>query len=269
MAGISGLTNNIFYGLSSSGASSLFGSLKTDSTSALSSVVSDYSSIKNGSYGKLLKSYYGQNTASSATSSASKAADKTSKTSTAATQEAKQTLSDIKSASGKLDSAASKLTSTGTDSLFTKKDITNDDGTVTNDYDKDAIYSAVNSFAKSYNDTLDAADKSSNQNITGVASNMTSLTSTMKNALSKIGVSVGTDGKLSVDEDALKSADVKSIKSLMNGNTSYAKQIENFAGKLTNASTNQLTSLSGSFYTSNGYYSSALASAGTSYSSYF
>jgi len=268
MAGISGLTNNYYYGTSADSVSTLFSSLKTDKSSSLAGVLSDYASLKNGSYGKLLKTYYGQNTASSTTSSKESAAVDTKTKTGTVDSTAKNALSSLKSKASTLDSATDKLTATGSESLFTKKDIKDDNGTVTNDYDRDAIYSAVSSFAKSYNDTIDAAADSSNSTAKTIASNMSSMTDTMKNALSKVGVSIGTDGVMSVDEDKLKASDVKNVKALFNGQTSYAAQIGKYASQMTAASANALTSLTGSTYSGAGSYASSMLS-GTSFSSYF
>ncbi|MCR5655052.1 MAG: hypothetical protein K6G07_05365 [Lachnospiraceae bacterium] len=79
MAGISGLYfNRNMY------ASSLFNNTNssTSGVSSLSSLLTDYSSIKTGAYGKLMSAYYAQNTAdtSSTAEAETEAADKTKST---------------------------------------------------------------------------------------------------------------------------------------------------------------------------------------------
>ena len=266
MAGISGLTNNNFYGTSTGSVGTLFSSLKTNSTSAMSSVLSDYASIKNGSYGKLMKTYYGQNTVKSA-DQGSKVTEKAKK-STSVDTDTKKALSDVKSEASALKSASEKLSTTGKDNLFVKKDIKAEDGSVKNDYDRDAIYSAVSDFAKNYNDTVDAADKTNNLTTSSISSNISSMTNTMKNALSKVGVSVDTQGKMTVDEDKLKASDMKDVKALFNGPASYGAQIGKYAGQMASSATNALTSLTGSAYSGSGSYASDMLS-GTSFNSYF
>ena len=54
--------------------SALFSSLNTSSTGFS---LNDYAQIKNGSYGKLMKAYYGKDSASSKTASSSKKLDET------------------------------------------------------------------------------------------------------------------------------------------------------------------------------------------------
>ena len=57
-----------FYGLNASGASTLFSSLGS-SNSNTTSLLSNYASIKSGSYYKLLKAYYSQTSSDESTSS--------------------------------------------------------------------------------------------------------------------------------------------------------------------------------------------------------
>ena len=61
---------------------------------------------------------------------------------------------------------------------------------------------------------------------------MTSMTDTMSKALSKVGVNVGTDGKLTVDEEAFKKADMNSVKSLFAENISYGSQMADKASEI-------------------------------------
>ena len=83
---------------------------------------------------------------------------------------------------------------------------------------------------------------------------MSSMTNTMSKALSKIGVTVGTDGKLSVNEDEMKKANVSSIKSLFSGSVSYGSQIADRASEISRD-----TVMNSSIYGSNGTLSSSLS----------
>lgn len=267
MASISGLNMRTnFFGTSTSGVNTLFGSLNNNSSSQMTSMLSDYASIKSGSYGKLLNTYYGKNSAHSTTS-----ADKNDKkdevkiknsTSSSLLKEAKTAANDLKS-------SISKLTKTGEDSIFAKKEIKGEDGKTTTDYDKDAIYKAVSDYVKNYNATIDATNQSGSTTVTNAGKNMTSLTGAMSRSLSKIGITMGVDSKLSINEDDFKKADMNSVKTLFNGNSSYANNIGTSASMVENSASNQLSMLNGSMYGSDGAYGSNYAYSGSLYASYF
>ncbi len=253
MAGISGITNNTFFGgINSQGASTLFGSLgKTSGVNSLSSVLTDYKTIQTGNYGKLLKAYYGQDTNSPRTSST--AAKSLSKNKQSETM--KNSLSDTKYAMDKLSDAASALSSTGSDSLFNKKEIKQSDGSTRTDYDLDAIYKGVVKFVDSYNSAVSTASKSDNRSIKNGASSLSSTTEVMSKSLKNFGITTDLDGKLTVDEDTFKNSDMDRFKTLMNGRQSYASNVAQTASRISGTSSNKLSSLSASTYGSQGGYS--------------
>lgn len=198
--------------------------------------LSDYASIKNGSYGKLMKSYYSEQKKTTGTDKAT-----TTKPTKKDTAVDKSGLTQMKKEADSLKSAAEALN---------KEDIWKQtDGK----YDMEKIAGAVKSFADAYNDTLSQASKVNSKDIAQDVRYMNSMSSTMSKALSKIGVTVGTDGKLSVDEEELKKANGSSIKSLFSGAVSYGSQI---ADKASEISKDAL--MNSSIYGSNGTASSAL-----------
>ena len=250
--------------------SSLFSSLSGGSSSGGSNFLginlAEYASIKSGAYGKALKAYYAKNS----TSKASDSKTKETNSSKLKKDTAKQALSEIKNDASDLYSAANKLTTTGSKSLFNKKDITTttEDGTKTtkNDYDRDAIYSAVKNFAKEYNALIDsassdAAGKSTSRSL----SSMMNLTDVFKNQLEKVGITVDSNGKLSVDEEEFKKADMLKVKGLFNGANSYASNVGGYASTIGSSASSDLNY--GKTYTSSGSYSSF--ESGLSYNSYF
>ena len=266
MAGISGIDMNTFYGgLTSQGVGTLFGSLgKTSGVSSLSGIVSDYRTIQTGTYGKLLKSYYGQDT-HSAKSAASKSTARA--VSKKTSSELKSSLSNVKSKMDKLNESASALADTGKDSIFAKKSIKQSDGTTKEDYDVNAIYSAVNKFVGNYNDAVDAASSSTNYSVYNGARSLSSTTNVMTNQLKGFGITTDVNGKMSVDEDTFKASDMSKFQKLMNGRQSYASNIAQTATRISGTSNNKLSSLSASTYgRSGGYQASDLSS---SFSSYF
>lgn len=265
MANISLFLNQNYFGTSTSGVSSLFGSLSSsrNSTSSLTSLLSDYNSIRSGSYGKLLKTYYGGNEKLNSTESASV------KSKNNIAQDSNTQLAATRDAAKKLKESTSKLTTTGKDSLFNKKDIKQEDGTTREDYDTDAIYSAVSDFVKNYNAMIEAADNSNLTSISNKGNGMTSLTGVMSKSLAKVGITVGIDNKLSIDEKTFKAADMSRVKSLFNGSSSYAAQISSYASSVVNTSSSKLAQLNGSLYTGSGVYGSSYAYSGSLYTTSF
>ncbi len=231
--------------------------------------LTEYASIKSGAYSKAVKAYYAKERAESVGSGADDDGKKTKRT-RLKEDTAKKTLSEVKNDAGDLYSAASKLTQTGSKSLFTKKDITttNEDGTKTtkNDYDRNAIYSAVNHFAKEYNKLLDSVGNSAEGSRSErTLSSMKNLTDVFKNQLGGVGITVGESGKLSVDEAAFKNADMTKVKGLFNGNNSYASNVAGYASTIGSYASSDLKY--GSTYTASGAYSPYAS--GINYNSFF
>lgn len=233
--------NTTYFGVSSDNVSTLFGSLSKSSTSSTASMLSDYASIRNGSYGKLIKSYYAKTE-----SGVSGSTDDTTTGTTGLTSQ--------RDAAKALKESATDLWEQDKDSVFNKTSITNEDGTKSLGYDMDSIYKAVSKFAEDYNNTVSAAGNSNTGSILNTGSNMTSLTKALSNSLKKVGITVGVDNKLTVDETAFKKADINNIKSLFSGTGSYAYQVSTSASQMANSATSQMAKLNGSLYTSSGSY---------------
>lgn len=201
--------------------------------SGLGGLISDYNSIRNGSYGKLLKAYYGgmNNTATKAAYSKVAKGDYSSSTSTAVDSSA--TIKELQSTTDKLTASAKALYTTGSKSVFNKVDVKDEDGNVVKDsrgvpkqeYDVDKIYKSVKSFVDNYNSVLEAADKSADRKVQNSVIGMINYTKQESNMLSKLGISIGSDHQLSIDEDTFKKADMNVAKSLFNGTGSYAYTI--------------------------------------------
>lgn len=198
---------------------------------------SDYASIKNGSYGKLVKSYYAEQKKTPGN-------DKTTTTKPTKKEETvdKTGLTQMKKEADGLKSAAEALNK---EDLWKQTD---------GKYDMDKIVGAVKTFASEYNDTITQASKVNSKDVAQDVRYMSSMTNTMSKALSKIGVTVGTDGKLSVNEDEMKKANVSSIKSLFSGSVSYGSQIADRASEISRD-----TVMNSSIYGSNGTLSSSLS----------
>lgn len=205
--------------------SSLFSSLNTNNTSnslGLASLLSDYNSIRSGSYGKLMKAYY-NGVDNGAVKSAYNSAVKNGSTSTAADSTA--TIKELQSTTDDLTSSAKDLYTTGSKSVFNKKSVTDENGTTTQQYDTDKIYKSVKSFVDDYNSVLEAADESKDSKVQNSVIGMINYTKMESNMLGKLGITIGSDYQLSVDEETFKKADMSVAKSLFNGTGSYAYTI--------------------------------------------
>ncbi len=228
--------------------------------------LSDYASIKNGSYGKLLKAYYSKDQTKTS-GSVSEIARKV----TGNSYDSTATNTALSKETDALAKSADALLKKGKDSLFEEKDIkTKDENgaeSTTRGYDRDAIYKAVSSFAKDYNDLIDTASKSNNTSVLTTAANMTGQTSVYSKALSNIGITVGDDNKLTIDKEKFDQADVNDIKALFNDNGSLADATKNRADMIAGSAQSDALKAGGT-YASNGFYANAALLNGASFSSF-
>ncbi len=180
--------------------SSLFQSIGSGSSNL--NFLSDYMSIKNGSYGKLMKAYYAKDGASKEVSSA---VNKNKEVTSTSKDDAK-TLTDIERSAEALNKSANKL--------------------MEDEYDdsKDAL-TAVKDFVGDYNSLLEKAADSNTDSILKKAVSLTNLTASNKNLLSDVGITVGKDNKLSIDEEAFSKAEKSSLNSLFKGTGSYGYSV--------------------------------------------
>ncbi len=215
--------------MSTNSISYLFGSNSSTSGGySLYNSLGDYSSIRTGSYKRLLKSYYAQQETNNKESTA---------TNTDSLE--KKALLEVKSSADILGEASNKLLS---GKLFEKTDITVKDAntgtsSVTKDYDRDAIYKAIKGFVDSYNDTLDSASEVDSTSVLQKTLFMTNQTSAYKKSFSNVGITIASDNKLMVDEAKLKKADINELKTLFTGFNSFASKTTQKASAIANAST--------------------------------
>ena len=162
--------------------------------------LSEYASIKNGSYGKLVKSYYRKEENEKAAS---------------VSTEANANLSSVRA---------------GADSL--KK------------------------AADAYNSVVTSSGNSDSRDVLLNAGWMVGNTEKAAGLLSKVGIEVGSDNKLTVNEDKLKEANIGSLKLLFTGHNSSADKVSSKAAGISRAAAKS----AGATYTKNGTWSSALDS---------
>jgi hypothetical protein len=146
-----------------------------------------------------------------------------------------------------LTNSTDKLEKTGSSSVFNKSYSSSSNSY---DYNTDKIYSAVSDFVNSYNNVLDSTDKLNSSSDDTNVSNMLNATRINSKALAKVGITVGSDSKLSINKDTFTKSNMSEAQSLFQGNGSYGSTISNQA----EAISNRITGNTG--YTSTGKYSS-------------
>lgn len=230
-------------------------------SSSIFNLLSDYSTIKSGSYGKLMKAYYAKNSDSVSSIVKSK---------TGISKDDDETIAKVKNSSSDLYSATGALLEKGKKSVFNQKEVKTKDETgnetTSMEYDKDGIYKAVDSFVKSYNSMLENGSDSSNKKILNTLKNMISSTAANVKNLSAIGITVEKDDTLSIDEKAFKEADVSKVQTLFQGAGSYGYGMNTKASFINMYATNDAKSASGLYGSSAGYLNSY--STGNIFSSY-
>ena len=200
----------------------LFSGLGNNSGANLN-FLSDYVSIKNGSYAKLMKAYYSE--------SANDTVKSLAKSTTAATLSKEETkaIAKVQSTTDALKESADALLASGKNSLFHQKDITTKDEngveTTRKGYDTEALYSAVNQFVKDYNSVVEAGKDVSIDAINNRVNRLMGYSKANENMLNKIGITIGEDGTLAVDKASFQKADASKIQTLFQGNGSYAYQV--------------------------------------------
>ena len=249
--------------------STLFGSMSGSSSSTnymsgLSSMLSDYSSIKNGSYGKLVSAYYKKIDSENASSTSK--ADKESgreKTETEKSKAAeKKQYSAISSNAKDVSSKVETLTKTGDNSIFEKswQTVKGEDGTESKvyDYDSSKISGAVSNFVSSYNKLVDSAADVSDVTTSTRASYMSKITSAYSDELSSIGITVKDDGKLSLNKDKLKAAGAEAIENVFTQKAGYGYKVSQAATSLETSASRAASS--SSTYSKTGSFNSDLSS---------
>lgn len=241
----------------------LFQSMTTSRGNSLGNLnfLSDYASIKNGSYGKLMKAYYAKDAADKTASKGKDTETKKNSISTAA--DSAKTLSEIEKAADAMKESADSLLVKGSKSVFRKK---NEKATVSEEYDTDAIYKAVSGFVTDYNDLLSKTSAASSKNLQSKADTLAAVTSANAKLLSRVGITVNSDSSLSLDEEAFKKSDMGTVKNLFGTTGAYGYKVSAQASMIDYTVAKESTK--SNTYTANGTYSNVY-SAGNILNSFF
>ena len=195
----------IFYGLNSSNCSSFFsgfGSSKSSNNLGLYGSLGDYGLIQRGGCKKLYKAYY--------------AIEAESSSDTESTDSKKVTKDSVVA-----DKAVELKKSVNS---LSKLDYTEDNVS--------KIQNGVKDFVKSYNSMIDSAEGSKSDKVTRTAKYPTNYTKANEKVLKSVGITIGSDNKLSVNEDTLGKASVSELKDLFRGSSSFAGRVSAYATSL-------------------------------------
>lgn len=200
--------------------------------------LSDYASIRNGSYGKLLKTYYAkkQDSGTEGSSKQSRSGDVLDRI---LEQKKNPKISkDVQEANANLTTGLSTMR-TSVSALQNSQTYTD---TANGRSAEDKVASAVKDYVSDYNNVLKAARGSTLTNKTAYVANMMSSTAANADKLSEIGVTVNRDGTLSLSTEKLKETDISKVQELFSPDDimSYGSVIASrlqFAGAASGAGT--------------------------------
>ena len=219
-------------------SSSLYGS--NNGSTNLYSLFSERNAIKNGTYKRLLKSYYSsleENSGSTTSTSRRRGSNNIidtllrEKMYPTVSKETEKANSDLTSGISSLKSSVSTL-----QSEKTYEDTENGSTAA------EKVVSAMKSYVNNYNNVVTASKSSTLSNKTAYVANMMSTTSKFEKELGEIGVMLKSDGTLQLDETKLKDADLSKVQKLFSTENiqSYGSTIASrvkFAGGGTNTTT--------------------------------
>ncbi len=207
--------NGLNSGMADTYSTLLGGMSGSDGAGGVSSLLGDYAAIKNGSYGKMMKSYYAK----------------------LEKQEAEESGETDKTKAGKVkDSASASAAASLYKSASALTSLNYDDRSEEN---IDKITDSVSSFVKDYNSLMKSASKSENETVQKQAESLYESYYTNYKLFSKIGITMNSDRTLSLDEDALKKtlADTEkghgsTVKTLFSGIGSFADKAVDKASRI-------------------------------------
>lgn len=269
--------------------STIFGGGSSSAASSIYSMASEWSNIKSGNYGRLLKKYYSQfsngTSAAPSTSSATSTtktkgydvlenvsghvqttdttSSSTSKPASSMTSYEKQSLQNAENTS-----SAAKNVTTALNTLMNQKSYTDaasqtaTDGDDTTDTSgsqaiNDKVQAAVQNYVKSYNSLVDASKKTMASGVSANTKNLMDLTERSKDELADIGITIDDKGKLAVNADTLKTATNDTVKAVFSNGGSYGTGAATYTS-LVNYYAN--SAASNGTYTSSGSYAASAAS---------
>lgn len=207
--------NGLNSGMADTYSTLLGGMGGSDDAGGVSSLLGDYAAIKNGSYGKMMKSYYAKMKKQEAEESGETKQTKAGKVKDNASA----------SAAASLYKSASALTSLNYDDR-SEENI----GKITD---------SVSAFVKDYNSLMKNAGKSENSTVQKQAESLYNSYYSNYKLFAKVGITMNSDKTLSFDEDSMKRAladtehaNGATVKTLFGGIGSFADKAVNKASQI-------------------------------------
>ena len=201
----------------SSGVDSLLGSGASSGVG-----LGDYAMIQNGAYKKLLNAYYNKKD-----------------TEESAGQKAEKI----------------RLTTASSDASGLGQEVNKLLNIAVNEENRETIKENLKSVIEKYNAVIDSASTVDDTSVLRQALWMTQDTSALAVSLSDIGISVGTNNKLTLDESKFDTARLSSIKTLTEGRGSYFGKLSDRSAMLNGAASKAVSgTTSKSLYRNNGDY---------------
>lgn len=186
-----------------------------DDAGGMGSLLSDYAAIKNGSYGRMMKTYYAKLEKQEAEESGKTDSKKAGRVKDSASASAAQSLY----------KSASALTSLNYDDR--------------SEENVNKITDSVSSFIKDYNSLMKSAAKSENTTVQKQAESLYNSYYSSYKLFSKVGITMNSDRTLSFDEDSMKKAlqdtehgNGATVKTLFGGIGSFADKAVNKASQI-------------------------------------
>lgn len=216
---------NNSYGSSNKSSNDVFGNF--------SSIANSFNSMKSVAFMRTVKNYYKNLETSNTSSNGQGTAETSKKLQSAKLIDLKDSLKQVQRSENSIKLNLNSAKTSKNLNIIEKG----------NDNDKSYMNDLVNSisdFANNYNNII---DKSSNIESSSILSNVLSMTKmTRYNAtsLNEIGISLGSDNKLTVNKEQLKNADLDKINSLFGENGSYGDYTADRASALNSLCMSQI-----------------------------
>lgn len=212
----------------------LFQSFSAGGTGNLN-YLSDYASIKSGSYAKLMKAYYsiGKDSGTGTTATGTKSSSSNVLDKILEERRNPKVSKDVQEANANLTAGLSNLKNS-VSTLQNDKTYTD---TENGKSAADKVVSAIKAYVSDYNNVVSAAKRSTLTSKTAYVANMMHSTNANADKLSEIGITVNSNGTLQLNEGKLKAADISKVQELFSNEDimSYGSMISSrvqFAGSV-------------------------------------
>ena len=100
------------------------------------------------------------------------------------------------------------------------------------EYDKSALIKSINNFATAYNNEVSSLSSCGGALNNSFSAELKAAYGENKEKLEAIGITLGDDGKLAINQDKLEAASVDDLKALFAGSSSYMKTLTESANSI-------------------------------------